>query len=374
MKSTAGIIFSNIHDSELPELTRLRTIGSVPIAARYRLIDFPLSSMANAGINDIGIICKTKYHSLLVHVGAGKPWDLARKNGGVSIISPFVDPGGGVLYTNRLEALQNSLAFVNRLKSNYVVLSDSDLLTNIDYADIINAHEETGADITAVYKRMRFPETRNFYNVELIVDKKTGIVKSSAVHQELKGTMNHGLNIYVINRSTLMEMIERSMVFGYRSFSRELFPAFLKRVKVMAYEFKGFVRDVVSLDQYWQANMDLLDNDIRDEIFNRPNLPIFTPTNDSDPTVYSETAKISNSLISDGCEIAGTVENSIISRGVRIDEKVVVRNSVIQSDCIIESGASLNYIVTDKGAVIRKGKEIAGAKGLPYFIPANTVI
>lgn len=374
MKKTAGIIFSNIHDSELPELTRIRTISSVPIAARYRLIDFPLSSMANAGIYEIGIICKAKYHSLLEHIGSGKPWDLARKNGGVSVISPFVDAGSGPLYSNRLEALQNSMAFVNRLTSDYVILADSDLLTNIDYTDILKFHEERGAEITAVYKRSRFSKAVAVHNVELFVDKKTGIVTNSAVHMQLKGTINHGLNIYVINRNTLMEMINTSMVFGYKSFSRELFPTFLKHVKVVGYEYSGYVRDVISLDQYWQANMDLLDKDVRDEIFNRPDFPIYTPTNDSDPTVYADSAQISNSIISDGCEISGSVENSIISRGVRIDEGVTIKNSVIQSDCIIESNASLNYIVTDKHVVIRKGKEIAGASGLPFFIPANSLI
>lgn len=374
MKKTAGIIFSNIHDSELPELTRLRTIGSVPIAARYRLIDFPLSSMANAGIEEIGIICKSKYHSLLGHIGSGKPWDLARKSGGVSIISPFVDPQSGPLYTNRLEALQNSLSFLGRLTSDHVVLSDSDLLINIDYADVLRKHEESGASITAVYKKMNFKQAIHVNNVEMFIDKKTGLVKESAVHNELKGSMVHGLNIYIIDRSTLMEMINTSMVFGFKSFSRELFPAFLRRVKVMGYEYKGYVKDVVSLHQYWQANMDLLDKEIRDEIFNNADLPIYTLSNDSDPTVYSELSKVSNSLISDGCEIAGTVENSVISRGVHIEEGASIRNSVIQADCIIGRGASLNYIVTDKNAVIRKGREIAGAKGLPFFIPSKALI
>ena len=373
MKKTAGIIFSNIHDQELPELTKLRTMASVPIAARYRLIDFTLCSMVNAGINQVGIICKTNYHSLLKHIGSGKDWDLDRKNDGVTIISPFVEAGNGPLYENRLEAMQNALRYIRGIDSDNVILTDCDVLANIPYEEILQFHEENNADITAVYKKINYPIKVDNYNMEFITDEETGILKQVAIHNELQSLMNHGLNIYVIRRQTLTDMISDSLIYGYKSFSRELFPMYLNRVKVMAYEFKGYAKSPSSLENYWEANMDLLDPKVRTEIFN-PEKPIMTKILDSAPSIYGDDAVIANSLISDGCVIEGTVENSIISRGVRVDEGAVVRNSIILSDTIIEAGANLNYIIADKNVFIRKGKTISGCEGYPFFVAPGAIL
>ena len=374
MKKTAGIIFSNIHDQELPELTRMRTMASVPIAARYRLIDFTLSSMVNAGVTQIGIICKTNYHSLLKHVGSGKDWDLDRKNDGVTIISPFVEAGNGPLYENRLEAMQNALRYLRGIDANNVILSDCDILANIPYDEILKFHEENDADITAVYKKINYPTRVENYNMEFVVEEGTNEIKQVAIHNELQSLMNHGMNIYVIRRQVLTDMINDSLIYGYKSFSRELFPLYLNRVKVLAYEFKGYGKAASSLNSYFEANMDLLDPKIRAEIFHQEDKPIMTRILDSAPSIYGEDAVIENSLISDGCVIEGTVVNSIISRGVRVDEGAVVKNSIILSDTIIESGTNLNYIIADKNVFIRRGKTIAGCEGYPFFVASGSVL
>ncbi len=370
---TAGIIFSNIHDQELPELTKLRTIASVPIAARYRLIDFALSGLANAGIEEIGIITKSKYHSLVQHVGAGKPWDLDRKHGGVTIISPFVEAGSGALYTNRLEALQNSVGYVESLNCENVIIVDSDLLANIPYDEIIAQHQESGADITAVYKQINFKRKRENYNLEFSVAE-DGKLEQIKVHNELKGSMNFGMNIYVIKRNVLLDMIHDSMVYGYKSFSREILPYYLKKVNVQTYEFKGFLYAACSLEDYFEANMCILNDKVRHELFEQSGRSIYTQVRDSAPTVYGETAEVTNSLIGDGCVIEGKVENSVIFRGVRIDEGAVVRNSIVMQDTIVEAGTDLNYIVTEKNVVVRKGKTIAGCEGYPFFVPFGSVL
>ena len=373
MKKTAGIIFSNIHDQELPELTRIRTMASVPIAARYRLIDFQLSSMVNAGIHQIGIICKTNYHSLLKHIGSGKDWDLDRKNDGVTIISPFVEAGNGPLYENRLEAMQNALRYIRGIDESNVILTDCDLLSNVPYEEILQYHEENDADITAVYKKVNIPTKAGNDSMEFILEEGTNVLKQVAIHNELQSITNHGLNIFVIKRQTLMDMINDSLIYGYKSFSREVLPMYLNRVKAVAYEFKGYAKGVSSLETYWEANMDLLDPKVRAQIF-APEKPIMTKILDSAPTIYGDDAVTSNSLISDGCVIQGTVENSIISRGVRVDEGAVVRNSIILSDTIIEAGANLNYIIADKNVFVRKGKTIAGCEGYPFFVAPQTIL
>lgn len=370
---TVGIIFSNIHDQALPELTKLRTIASVPVAARYRMVDFTLSGMANAGIAQVGIITKTKYQSLMRHVRNGKPWDLDRKNGGVTIISPYVEAGSGPLYTNRLEALQNSLTYITDMKADNVVLADCDLIANIPYGDIIRAHEESGADITAAYKRVNFHKKRLNYNMEFTIgdDRK---IERVANHSELMGTMNFGMNIYVIKKHILIDMIRDSLIYGYKSFSREIFPYYLGKVDVRAYEFKGYLYGISSLNDYFESSMDMLNERVRAELFQNEDAPILTTVRDSAPTVYGDASEVSNSIISDGCVIEGKVENSIIFRGVRIDEGAVVRNSIVMQNAIIESGANLNYIITDKKCVVRKGKTIAGCEGYPFFINYGAIL
>ena len=373
MKKTAAIIFSNINDQQLPELTKLRTVAAVPIAARYRLIDFPLSGLSNAGVHTIGIVCKAKYHSLMRHVGGGKSWDLDRKTGGVTVISPYVEAGSGPLYVNRLEALQNSLRYVMNINAENIILTDADHLANIPYKDILEAHADSGADITAVYKKVNIKTPVSQYNLDFDVAD-DGSIEKIKIHDTFSGKLNHGLNLYVIKRQVFVNMINDSLIYGYKSFSRELLPLYLKRSKVMAYEFTGYVSYIVTLQDFWQGNMDLLDSHIRNEIFNQKDLPIYTNPRDSNPTIYEDDCNVSNSLISDGCVIAGTVENSVIFRGVRVDEGAVVRNSVLLTDTIIESGARLDHVVADRTVVVRKGRTLSGCDGYPFFIPTMSIL
>ena len=149
-----GIIFSNIHDNNVPELARIRTLGSIPFGGRYRLIDFPLSNMVNSGIDTVGIITKSNYQSLIDHVGSGKDWDLARKDGGVIILPPFGDKENKKLYTSRLEALKGVTSFLFRADEEYVVMTDCDAVCRINFNDVIENHIRNRADISLVYKKL----------------------------------------------------------------------------------------------------------------------------------------------------------------------------------------------------------------------------
>ena len=149
-----GLIFASMHDSTVVELTKQRTMGSILFGGRYRLIDFPLSNMVNSGITEVGVITKSNYGSLLDHLGTGREWDLARKKGGLNLLPPFSQNNDGV-YRGRLEALNNVWSYVEHSKCEYVVLTDCDFVANIDFANVIKQHKETGADITVVYGKYR---------------------------------------------------------------------------------------------------------------------------------------------------------------------------------------------------------------------------
>ena len=371
--TTVGICFSNIHDNNLPELTKTRTIASVPFGARYRMIDFTLSSMVNAGIENIGIITRTKYRSLMEHIGTGKDWDLNRNNGGVTFLTPFFEAGSGPLYSNRLEALQNSFKYIQMINADYVLMADCDLVANFPFDEIIKYHEKSGADITGAYKKAQFNHRVARYSEIFNIDK-DNTIQSVSVVEELLGSLNFGMNIWVMKKSLLQDIIKDSRIYGYKSFSRELLPMLLEKLNVKAYEYKGYLGGIDSLYDYYETNMDLLDNNIRHEIFGQDNSPIYTRVMDSAPTRYGANAKVTNSVISDGCVINGTVENSIIFRDVRIDEGAVVKNSIIFSKSIIEMNADLDYIVTDKQVVISKGRRLYGCTGHPFFIGFGEIV
>ena len=162
MATVAGLIFSNIHDSAIPELTSMRTMASIPFGCRYRLIDFPLSNMVNSGITKVGIITHNNYQSLMDHIGTGKDWDLARRSGGIKILPPFItayENTGSKLYSTRLEALMGVTNFISRCNEDYIVLSDCDGICNINLSDVIDAHIANNADMTIVTRKLGEADT-----------------------------------------------------------------------------------------------------------------------------------------------------------------------------------------------------------------------
>lgn len=226
--SVEGIIFSNIHDSNISELTRQRTLASVPFGCRYRLIDFPLSNMVSSNINNISVITHYNYHSLMDHIGSGKDWDLARRSGGVKILPPYITAYANdmnSLYRTRLEALKSVNYSIQQMTSDYVVMSDCDVICNIDLNDMINDHIESGADITIAVKYM--PLTRNAAknNTLVFANDEGRITDLLAYPTNFEGYADVNLNILVINRKYLQEMVLDAVAHGYVSMTRDIFCA-----------------------------------------------------------------------------------------------------------------------------------------------------
>ncbi len=376
--SVAGIIFSNIHDSSIPELTNIRTIASVPFGCRYRLIDFPLSYMVNSGINKIGIITHDNYQSLMDHIGTGKDWDLARRSGGIKILPPFISTTGisrgGRLYTSRLEALTGVMTFITRCNEDYIVLSDCDCICNIDLNAVIEEHISKNADMTIVSRPAAENETLPAEGETVIKSDDDGRVLETAAYQKNTVGVEISTNIIVANRTFLINLLNEASAHGYSHFYRDAISKRLGKSRIYRYLYEGIYLQISSMEDYFSASMRLLDTDVRDGLFNVQNRPVYTKLRNSSPTIYAEGAKVTNSYVADGCVIEGEVENCILFRGVHIGKGTVVRNSVLMQDTFTGNNVMLNCVVTDKNTAIRDGRMLSGHETMPFFIPKGTMI
>lgn len=376
--SVQGIIFSNLHDKNIPELTLRRTMASVPYAGRYRLIDFALSNMVNSGITSVSVITHYNYQSLMDHIGAGKDWDLARRSGGIKILPPYMTAyanQSNALYNSRMEALKSVNYSVSRFTSDYVVLSDCDVICNVDLNDMINDHIENNADITIAVKRVLLNKDSASRNVIIDADPEGRIVDINPYPTNVTGYRDIDLNILVINREYLQSIVVDAIAHGYTSFNRDVIARNTARRNFRIYKYDGYFANIGSLADYYSHSMELLGTpENRDEIFGIKTRPIYTKVRNSAPTRYAESSVVKNSLVADGCIIDGTVENSIIFRGVKISRGATVKNSILFQDTVIGENVFLNCVITDKNVVIRDGRILSGHETLPFFVEKNRLV
>ena len=368
--SAIGVIFSNMNEETVPELVRRRTMASIPFGGRYRIIDFALSNMVNSGITTVGLVTSNNYRSLIDHIGSGKDWDLARKDGGVILLPPFSEKNDK-LYTTRLEALSSLIGFLGRRKEKYVVLTDCDGVAKFNIADMIAYHESKDADITLVTHYGKVGNRPDFMLVDANEEGRvTDIKHSPHIADGTKADIY--INVMVITRQFLLNIVEDSLAHGFNSFSTDILVKQFASLKMYRYDFQGYYAGIDSMAAYYKHNMELLDKEVRDELFG--DRDIYTKVRDSAPSKYGEDAVVKNSLISDGCIIEGVVENSILFRGVKVAKGAVVKDSIIMQDNYIGENTTLNCVITDKNVVIGDRKNLSGCSTLPYFIQKGTRI
>ncbi len=374
----AGLIFSNIHDQTIPEMTQRRTMASIPFGCRYRLIDFALSNMVNSEITNVGVITHYNYQSLMDHIGNGKDWDLARRSGGIKILPPYVaayeNRVAGKLYETRLEALMGSANFINRCGADYVVLSDCDVIMNIDLSKVIEEHIRSEAYITIVTKKVDVKNSLFDKAVDVVSTDESGRVTDITFTMPKRGSCLVNTNLMVISRNDLQNIVSDSIAHGYTSFTRDIMMKQLKKKPIRTYLFDGFAACISSLENYFSTSMMLLDDSVRSDLFSCPDRKIYTKIRNSAPTKYTSGASVKNSMIADGCSIEGTVENSIIFRGVHVGKGTVVKNSILLQDTYVGSGVSLNCVISDKNVVIKDGRVLSGYETMPFFIGKGIMV
>ncbi len=369
-RSALGVIFPNSYDALVPELVNVRMMASIPFASRYRLIDFILSSMTHCNINNISVMVNNNYHSLMDHLDSGREWDLVRKNGGLHIFPPFAEKESKP-YVGRVGALAGILDFLRDQREEYVILADTNVVVNFDFNALIKYHIEKGADVTIAYNEQEFPENlmksqsndKGFYYTFNIED---GRVTRIYVNSREPGVQNFSMNISVIRRELLIELINGAFVLGQEYFERDVLLPRLNKLNVQAYKYEGYVARISDIKSYYDENMKLLDDYNLDALFSGHT--VYTKIRDDNPTRYVEGAKVQNVMAADGCVIEGEVENSVLFRGVKIAKGAKVKNSILMQGTVIEAGASVEYLVADKNVTIRAGKEMKGTDSFPVYI------
>lgn len=370
-KKALGLIFPNSYDNWVPELVNVRLMASIPFASRYRMVDFVLSSMANSGIDNISVIVKNNYHSLMDHLGSGREWDLVRKNGGLNIFPPFMESDSRA-YVGRAGALANTLDFLRSQKEKYVVMTDSHIAVNFDFGKMIDAHIASGADVTVAYNEQELPANylyheandRDYYYTLGIND---GRVEKILINAKDKGVQNFSMNMYVIDRELLIDLINAASLRGQEFFERDVLIPQLGKLNVQAYKYDGYLARITGMKSYFDENMKLLDDYNIDALFE--GAPIYTKVRDDNPTRYIDGAKVKNTMAADGCVIEGEVENCVLFRGAKVAKGAVVKNCVLMQDTVVEAGANMEYVITDKDVVISAGKELKGNDSFPVYIP-----
>lgn len=370
-QNVLGLIFASINDSAVIDLTKLRTMGSIPYGGRYRMVDFPLSNMVNSGISEVGVITKSNYGSLLDHLGSGREWDLARKKGGLHLLPPFSQVGSGT-YQGRLEALSNIWSFVEHTNAEYVVLANSDLVTTIDFTDALAQHQSSGADITVIYAKGLYNRDKSTNGCILQIDEENTI-KEVLTNPMLSGECNISLDMFIMTTDFLKQVVLEAISKNQKSLIRDLLQARKDDFVFKAYEHKGRFFKIDSLEAYYKANLALLDTDTRNNVFNSE-APIYTKVGDNAPVKYGLESNVKNSLVADGCMIEGTVENCVLFRGVKIAKGAVVRNCVLMQGTEIGEGCNIDAIVADKNVTISENRVLTGSPEYPLYLGKKATI
>ena len=367
MLDTMGVILACNNEADLGELTRVRAVSALPFAGRYRLIDFILSGMVNSGMNTVGVATGHNYQSLLNHIGTGKPWDLARKREGLFVLPPAQD----VVLTGdgRIAVLIGIIRFLERSKQHYVVVADGNNVCNIRFDKIVEQHKAANADITVVYQQVK-SKTENETYVE--VDE-NGAVKDIVYMSDRKKCLNRMVGYYVFTKDILINILQDCMIHSRKRFVKDVIERNINRLKIYGYCFDKFLRTVKDIDSYYNVSMELFESSKRKDLFMSDD-KIFTKSKDRVPTRYLSHASMKNSIVADGCVIDGTVENSIIFRGVTISKDAEVKNCIIMQDGVISPKATLNCCILDKNCVIRERKTLIGQTDFPLVVNKHRTI
>ncbi|MBP3652369.1 MAG: glucose-1-phosphate adenylyltransferase subunit GlgD [Clostridia bacterium] len=368
MKDVMGVIYTGEKDDFLRDLTKVRAIAAMPVCGRYRVIDFIVSSMVNSGMRNVGVIMQKNYQSLMDHLGSGKEWDLHGKNDGLFILPPFLnaDENNGV-YKGSIDALHSNMGYLRRSRQEYVLLTNSLIVYNANFTDAFDKFKASDADIMMLYTRNPAMQRAN-YGAYLDVDA-DGVIRDVEVDPTKPKYENTSMDIFLMKKSLLLELVDTGAAHRYHELLGDIILRNVRDngMKVIGYEYTDLCYRLDSVENYLKFNMDCLDPDIRHQLFPEDR-PVYTKVRDQLAARYMENANVINSMVADGSLINGTVEHSVLFRGVKIGKGAHVKNCIIMQDGVIEDGVYLENCILDKNVFIKAGEKVIGTKYYPVCV------
>lgn len=363
LRNYLGIINLDEATKDIRALTTRRNVASIPIGGRYRVIDFVLSNMVNAGINHICVFAENSTRSLSDHLSNGRPWDLDRKIGGLYVIhNSLMDD----IFNSDKAAFENNIELLDKITEDNVIISSSYMICNIDLEAVAEAHEKSGADITAVYKEVDDADV-HFINCNTFNLDEGSRVCSAARNVGKKKKANVCMEIFVMKKSLLCDLLFKAADEGTRAHIKDYISAHISEYSVHGYKFTGYLSCINTINSYYHTNMDMLNIATMGSLFKKLK-PIYTKTKDSPPAKYYVGSSVSNSLIADGAIIKGKVVNSVISRSVIVEEGAQIDGCVILQNAHICKDAKLTNVIVDKGVVINENVDIKCPKQSPLTL------
>ncbi|MBP2033850.1 glucose-1-phosphate adenylyltransferase [Clostridium algifaecis] len=360
-----GIINLDENEDNIKELTRNRSLASIPVGGRYRIIDFILSNMTNCGIENIGIFTKMESRSLIDHLSNGRPWDLNRKIEGLRVFN-FTDrnPNFDDVYN-----FSKNMSYFKKSKEDYVIMASSYMLCNINLCEAMQHHIDSGNDVTIIYKQVEDADV-NFIHCETLNIDDKGKVISVGRNIGVNKTENICMEMYMMKKSKFVDIINECICTGsYRKVKQHIYNC-LEHLNVGAFKFDGYLSCINSIKAYYRTSMDLLKRKVMKELFSDKR-PIYTKTNDEIPAKYAECSDVKNSIIGNGCLIKGKVKDSIIFRRVTVSKGAVLQKCIVLQNCVIGENAKLEYTILDKNCSIKSKLQLKGYEDIPLVVENN---
>ncbi len=368
-----GLIYTGETNPYLRDLALSRSVAAVPFGGRYRCIDFILSDLVNTGVTSVGLIAQKNYHSLMDHLGSGKEWDLHRKREGLFMLPPFMTKENTGLYRGSVDAIRSCLGYVRRNPQQYVILAGSHTIFNMTFNEMIAKHIETRANITMLYNDtdLTVSEEQNL-DLRLIFDS-NGRVTEMELNPYTPRSIHRSCDVMIMDKLLLEYLVEEAYSRGDYDLTRDILLKKCATLKIMGYRYDGYVARLDSVNEFFQHNLALLQPEVRNDLFN-PAHPIYTKIKDEVSAKYGENALVKNSMLADGCVIEGTIENSIVFRGVSVKKGAVVKNSILMQGVSVGENCHLDHVILDKGVVVRDSRVLTGYDGFPIILKKGTTI
>ena len=357
-----GIVLAGGKRNSLKGLTAYRNVAAMPIGGSYRAIDFALSNLSNSGIKKVAVISQYSTRSLTDHISSSKWWDFGRKKTGVFVLTPHMISSDSFSFKGTANAIYQNIDFLKKSNEPYVVITSGEQVTSIDYDKVIKYHEKKAADITIVCKSFELDELQDYGVVGLDESNKIIDFEEKPLDPQYNTA---SLGVYVIGRELLINLLEELEEEGRYSLVTDIIGRYRRKLSMYAYMFDGYWKTIKDVKEFYDANMDFLEDDVRKSIFNSE-APVYTKSKDEPPAKFSEACDISNSIISGGDIINGTVEHSVLFRKVFVGEDSIIRNSIIMEGCTIGRSVIIENEILDKQVSVSTGPKI---KGPPCAIP-----